>query len=81
MGAWTKVTQTAAATYTDATSAEEAAVWWIEFNAEDLDVDNRFDCIRMRVADIGSNAQLGCGLYLLSDPAFGDETLESAIDD
>jgi hypothetical protein len=67
VGQWTKVTQTAANTYTDATSAEQAAMWWVEFKAEDLDIKNDYDCIRASVSDVGTNAQLGCVLYFLGD--------------
>lgn len=68
VGVWTKVTQTAAATYTDADGAEQEALWAIEVRAEDLDVDGGFDHIRMTVADVGGNAQLGAGYYILCDP-------------
>ena len=68
VGQWTKTTQSAAATYTEGTSAEEEALWAIEIRAEDLDVDGGFDHIRMTVADVGGNAQLGAGYYILCDP-------------
>lgn len=70
IGQWTKVTQAAANTYTDATSAEQAAIWAVEFKAEDLDLANNYDCIRASVADIGTNSQLGALMYVLSDPVF-----------
>jgi hypothetical protein len=69
-GTWTKVTQTAAATYTEATSAEQEALWAVEINTQDLDVDGGFDHIRARVADIGSNAQLGAFYYILCGPKY-----------
>ena len=72
---------TASATYTDATHAEVAAIYAIEIDAEDLDVDGGFDCVQMSVADTGALAQLGCGLYLLLDPRYPQETTESAIVD
>lgn len=65
---WTKVTQSAGATYTDATSAEQAAIWAIDIKAEDLDIANGYDCIRASISDVGTNAQLGCVLYLPYDP-------------
>lgn len=81
-GEFTLVEQAASATFSaDATSAEEQAVYVIEFDAEDLDVSNGFDCIRVRVADVGVGAQLGCALYLLSEPRYGGEPLPSAIVD
>lgn len=71
VGVWTKVTQTAAALFTaDATSAEEEAVYVFEIEADELDVDNGFDCVRVRVDDTGVNAQLGCALYLLYGPRY-----------
>ena len=83
VGQWTKVTQAAANTYTDLTSAELQAIWIVEFNGVDLDVAGGFDCLRARVADIGGNAQLGCLLYVLSEPRFGNdaEAMPSAIVD
>lgn len=80
-GTWTKVTQTAAATYTEGTSGESAAVWVIEFNAEDLDVDNGYDCLRATLNDVGDTAQYGCILYLMTKPRYPQATLPSAIID
>jgi hypothetical protein len=68
VGQWTKVTQAASNTYTDATSAEQEKVWAIEFKAEDLDVKNDFDCIRAAISDVGTNAQIGALYYILGDP-------------
>ena len=65
--AWTKTTQTAANTYTNATSAEQDALWVVEFDADQLDVDGGFDYIRATVADIGANPQPGVLLYILSE--------------
>jgi len=68
VGTWTKTTQTAANTYTNATAAEQDLIWVVEFQASDLDVDNGFDHVRATVADIGGNAQLGYLLYILANP-------------
>ena len=76
---FTRSTQTAAATYTDATSAESEGIISVEVSAEDLDVDNDFTHIQLSVADIGSNAQLGCGFYLMLDPRHASQTPPSAI--
>lgn len=66
VGAWTTVTQASAATYAgDGTSAEEQAVYVVEIEADQLDVDNGFDCVNVSCSDVGTNAQLGCALYLL----------------
>lgn len=81
VGQYTKVTQTPATSYTDATSAEVEAIWVVDINAEDLDVDNGFDCLAVDVADVGANAQLGCVLYILSDPRYPQAIVDSAIAD
>lgn len=51
-------------TVTNATSAEQSAIWWVEFTPDELDVDGGFDCINATVADVGSNAQPGYLFYL-----------------
>lgn len=79
VGQFTKVTQAAAATYTDATSAEDAAIWVIDVKAEDM--SEGFDCINASVGDVGGNAQLGCLLYLLWPARYGKADLNSAIVD
>ena len=68
VGQWTKVTQSAANTYTDTTSAERQCLWAVEFMAEDLDIANGYDCIRAKISDVGTNAQYGDILYILGDP-------------
>jgi hypothetical protein len=65
-GSWSKVTQSAAAAVAlDATSAEEEGLYVIQVEADQLDVDGGFDCVRVKVADTGTNAQLGAALYIL----------------
>jgi hypothetical protein len=84
VGQWTKVTQAAANTYTDATSGEQEKIWAIEFKAEDLDIDNGYDCIRAALGDTGSTAsQVGVIFYILGDPWFtvAPENMPSAIID
>jgi len=81
IGTFTITTQTAATDYTDATSAEAAALWMIDIQAEDLDVDNGFDCIQASVADVGVNAQLGAMWYNCWGARFGSNALLSAIAD
>lgn len=67
--AWTKVTQTAAATITDpggaGTSAEHQQIVAIEVNVDDL--TDGYKYISLDVADVGGNAQLGTVVYLLHD--------------
>ena len=79
VGPFTKVTQAAAATYTDATSAEVQAIWAFDVLAEEL--SDGFDCIQANVADVGTNAQEGALLYLLWPARYGKEALPSAIVD
>lgn len=63
--AWSEVTQAVSASFSaDATSAEEQAVYVIQVDAEMLDRNGAFDWIRVKVADTGTNAQLGCALYI-----------------
>jgi len=70
IGTFTKVTQSAASTYTDTVSAEAQGLFMIEIMASDLDVANGFDCVRFNVPDVGGNAQIGCALYLLRNARF-----------
>lgn len=81
IGEFTKITQAEGNTYTEATSAEKQAVWVVEFDVMDLDINNGFDCVQAAVADIGNNAQLGCVLYILSQPRSAGSPLISAITD
>lgn len=70
VGQWTKVTQAAANTYIDTTSAEQQAIWAIDIKAEDLDIANDYDCIRASFADAGTTTQIGDLLYILYDPIY-----------
>jgi hypothetical protein len=79
VGTWTKTTQSAAATYTNATLSESQAIVVINIKAEDLDVDNGFDCMRVTIADAGSTNQLGALLYILSEPRYAVDGGVSAI--
>ena len=54
-------------TLTNAMSAEQSALWVVEFDADQLDVDGGFDHIRATVADVGDNAQPGFLLYILTE--------------
>jgi hypothetical protein len=82
-GQWTKVTQAAANTYTSTNNGDKAALWVVEFDSDQLDTNNGFDCLRATVADVGATAQLGCLLYILSEPRFptAPENMLSAIVD
>lgn len=74
---FTTVTQSAASTYTDATSAEIQAIWVVEVSAEDLADGYKF--VRMRVSDVGSNAQLGACLYIGRGARRQGATLPSSL--
>lgn len=66
---WVKETQTAAATIVDpggdGTSAEEEQIIVIEVDAAQL--SDGYKYISVDVGDVGTNAQLGCALYILHD--------------
>lgn len=81
VGTWTKVTQSAANTYTNLTAAEQQKIWVVDIKAEDLDVDGGFDCIRVSVGDAGSTNQIAAGLYILHEPRYAKEGGVSAIAD
>jgi len=71
VGQFTKVTQASANTYSAVGGAGNTqAIVLVEFNAEDLDVEGGFDCIRATIADVGSTAQLAAMLYVLTQPRF-----------
>ena len=80
-GTWTRTAQTAAATFTNGTSAEQDLIWIVDFVDTELDAANDFDCLRGRVNNIGSNAQLGYLYYALYNPRVEQATLLSAIVD
>ena len=84
VGAWTKVTQAADELFSaDDTSAESQGLYVIDVPADKLDVDNGYDCLSVDAADVGTNAQLGCVLYILYGLRYADqpENLESKIVD
>lgn len=70
-----------AGTWTNSDLAEQAAIIVIDIKAEDLDVAGGFDCVKVSIADIGANAQLGTALYVLHEPRYASATLPSAIAD
>jgi len=84
LGTWTKATQAAGASYAPGDpSAQSQAVYVFQIEAGELDVVGGFDCVRMRCSDVGTNAQLGCGLYILYGLSYpsAPEALPSAIAD
>ena len=81
LGVNTKVTQTAAATYSDLTHAELQKIYQIDVTAEELDVANDFDCMRVAVADVGTIGQFMAMIYIMSEPRYAEDILLSAIVD
>ena len=75
---FTTTTQSAANTYTN-TDAHEQCIWALEIDADMLDVDNGFQYVRATLNDTGTNAQLGCVLYILTDPRFAEATPPTAL--
>lgn len=80
---WTRVTtidrDNPATSRTNTTSAENEAVQSIFILATDLDVANGFTHIRMKVADVGSNAQLGCIVYIPAARFYQGKHVTSAL--
>ncbi len=54
-------------TLTVASSATEEAIWMIEIDAANLDVNNGFCAVQANVAQTGSVSQLGSLIYLLGE--------------
>lgn len=79
VGTWTKVSQSAANTYTNTTASENQAMWVIPIKADDLDVDNGFDCIQVTIADAGSVNQLGSVFWIAGELRFAKDGGVSAI--
>lgn len=50
----------------------------LEIDAEELDVTNGFDCVRVSVASPGANADLLSIIYLLKEPRFNGAILPDA---
>ena len=76
---FSRVTQTAAASHTDAVSAEAEAIMAVEIKADEMDIDNGFVWLRLDVADVGGNAQLGCAYYIMLDARYPQATPPDAI--
>lgn len=70
-GQFTRLTQTAANTLAmDGTAGNTQVMALVEVNDEDLDVEGGFDCVRAKFADVGTTAQLGTIIYILSGPRY-----------
>ena len=81
VGVNTLVTQTAAATYTDASHGELQKIYQIDVTADQLDVAGGFDVMRVTIADVGTTGQESAMLYIMSEPRYGESILLSAIVD
>lgn len=68
-------------TWTNSDLAEQAAIVIIDIKAEDLDIDNGFDCLKVSIADVGTAGQFGAVMYFLHDPKYQTDPLLSAIAD
>ena len=75
-GTFTKVTQTAAATFTHTDLAEQAAVILIDIDPCDL--TDGFNWVQATIADVGSTEQVGCLVWLL-EMKHAQETLLTVI--
>lgn len=80
IGTMTKVTQAAANTFTFANNEQLDQIYVIDVQAEDLDIANDYDCIRLSVNQ-GSAAKVGCALYIPYGPRYGKEVELSSIID
>jgi hypothetical protein len=82
IGQFTTITQAAGNTYTDLVSAEAQGLFVIDIQADDLDVDNGFDCVQVSIPDAGAaGAEIGSALYLLHEPRYSAAAMPSAIVD
>ena len=79
VGTWTKVTQAATNTYTNTTASESDCLWVIPMKADDLDVDNGFDCIEVTIADAGTAGQHAALFWIAGELRFAKALGVSAI--
>ena len=74
------VTAVTSNTFTTTAVDNKNSLYVIEIDAEDLDVANSFDCVRVGTGD--TTAQVLSATYILSNSRYGGETpLPSAITD
>ncbi|QDU53534.1 hypothetical protein [Gimesia panareensis] len=81
VGQFSLVEQSATSSYDTGgiDGAENEALIAVEVRASDLDTENGFTFVSFDVADVGSNTQLGAGLYILQGAGYVNEIRESAI--
>jgi len=74
--------ETAVAANTFSTSVAAASeLFVIEVKADDLDVANGFDCVRIALSDPGSDSTPVAVIYVLYEPRYSGATPPSAIVD
>jgi len=61
---------TTAATCTVTAAGHDNYLYRFEFKSDELDVDNRFDCIRPNISSPGANACLACVIINMHDGKF-----------
>lgn len=81
IGTFTTTTGNTDNDITDAAWGDGELMLVFDIKAEDLDVDNSFDCINITIADVGTNSQICDGIYILHEPKYAKATLPSAIVD
>lgn len=77
--AWTRTTQAAATSYTDAASAEAQKLIVVEVDASELDVNNGYKFVQLSIPDVGAASQLGCAFCILYEPRYPDSAIVSAL--
>ena len=80
IGQYSEVTQAADEQYTEATNGESQLLYVTDILAEDLDVDNGFDCVQVSLNQVGA-AKVGCAFGILWGAKFAGsvDLLPSAI--
>lgn len=76
---FTRNTQAADTSYVDTDSAQITGFMVVEIKASDLDAANGYTWLKFDVANIGSNAQLGCAFYIMLDARYKQEAPPDAI--
>lgn len=76
---FTKTAQAAAATFVNTDSAEAQGIFAVDILAEELDSEGGFCYLQLSIPDTGTNAQLGCGFYVMLNPRVAGATVPSAI--
>lgn len=84
VAAWVKRTQaTPDEQFTDTDSAEQENLWGFELSADDLDVDNNFDCFSVDIDADGGATKLIAALVIFYDAVYPDapENMPTVVTD